>query len=224
MFGIPMLFNSIALEKSYAKNYDTSASVIIEMTKFGSVYTCSGVAISDQIILTSAHCMDNSAGNVKILLDDEYKAGTKNYIEIDYYYKHEKYHGPRSFFKYDISILFLKKKLPKTIKPVKIGPFIKEGKFFRVGYGGRNNENKKKIIAIEPKQLVLKNTYLEFKDSDSVIGDSGGPVFVTDNKQISLVGLHSTVEDGQKTYSVNLIKLKEWVDNKISIHKMNNQK
>lgn len=202
-----------------------SSAVLIEMTKWGKVYTCSGVAIRDDIVLTSAHCMDNTASNVKIILEDEYEPSKNTFVRVSYYIKHEGYDPKKSLYENDLSILFLDKKLPTKFKPTYISDHVMQNLMTRVGYGGRAGKNKKITVPVKPQKIIKDKKYFEFLDSQSVIGDSGGPVFALDKKgHEHLVGLHSTKEGEGKTYSLNLRHFKDWIDQKIKNHKAIEQK
>ena len=50
-------------------------------------------------------------------------------------------------------------------------------------------------------------------DDNSVIGDSGGPIYQVTENGHKLIGIHSTLEGTDKTYIVNLSHYKDWIFN-----------
>ena len=83
----------------------------------------------------------------------------------------------------------------------------------RVGFGGRDGKNIKTWTNPHYLSTTFNSKNFILQDRLSVIGDSGGPIFlVRDNKHI-LIGLHSTLEGTDKTYIVNLSYYHDWIYN-----------
>lgn len=188
---------------------DFSSSALIEVSRNGDLFTSSAVVIKRNVILTAAHSVEN--------IDEGYMHLTNGYHKLNQKIKfkkviiHSEYNKNESNFKNDIALVILENNVPESIRPVKLSDQGKMSDFHvdRIGFGGRNGKNLRtwtnpQIIRQNEKTLILKDTL-------SVIGDSGGPIY-KDNK---LVGIHSTLEGEDKTYAVYVPNYINWINSQL---------
>ncbi len=190
------------------------SSVVIEIKRAEKIYTCSGVVISKTTILTAAHCLEGEVDRVRIYLDKIYHRYNA-YLEVKDYQIHPDYNSEESNFYSDIAKIKLLFPIETeiSIQPVNEKKILK-GQFFRVGFGGRNNSNQRTILNLELKKNSFKNKTVEFYETDSQSGDSGGPIFIKDGERIFLLAIHSTLSYGpQGKYSLNpnIHSFIEWI-------------
>lgn len=200
---------------SKEKNWDDfNSSLLIETKRDGKTYTCTGVAIAPNMVLTAAHCVDE-INSARILLDVSYNALSKNSIETESFFKHPLYNVNNSNFKHDIAIIVLKEDLPKNINIVKVADSKKiaeDKEVDRIGFGGRNNINSRTWTNPKIKGKTLDQLNIVLNDTGSVVGDSGGPVYIKEAGSLKLLGIHSTLEGNDTTYSVNVSEYKSWIN------------
>ena len=183
-----------------------NASVVIEVTRFGGVFTCSGVAVSDKIIITAAHCLEGRVKKIRVFTQEKYDPD-QDFLEIEDFELHPEYHPEVSLYQSDIAKIHLKKKLPESIRIHSIYEGRKiYGELYRFGFGERNGTNIRTIIRPNLKRLNPLEKILELNDEFSMSGDSGGPVFMIYDQKISILAIHSTFSHGpQGNYSLNPI-------------------
>lgn len=195
-----------------------SSAVIVEIKKDHGLFTCSGLAIERDKVLTSAHCV-HGMQKVRVLWGARYNP-KMNGIRSKEIIVHDGYNPELSKYKNDIAIIYLAYKLPRFVGHTQIGKYLNLAPttpLERIGLGGRAGANIKtwtnpSFIAYAQNELALVAT-----DLFAVKGDSGGPVFYRDlNDKLWAVGLHSTLEGTSRTYAVDLRYFVDWIS---SIHK-----
>lgn len=186
------------------KHYNSS--LLIEVTRPKGVFTCTGVAVSKDLIVTAAHCLEGNVVNVRVFLQDHYDAKLPS-LPIKGYKLHPQYNPSTSRFKADLAKIDLKNPLPDDIEihPIYRGTRI-SGKILRFGFGGRNNQNIRTVTNPNLRNVNLKDEVIELNDEFSKSGDSGGPIFMDNGKNISILAIHSTFSFGPEgNYSLNPI-------------------
>lgn len=181
-----------------------NSSLLIEVTRPNGVFTCTGVAVSDQIIVTAAHCLDGKIKKVRIFTQASYNPKQTS-LEIKKYSLHPNYDPIKSRFKSDLAKITLKEKLPAFIKlyPIFEGSKIM-GNLYRFGFGERNKKNLRTVITPTLRKMNTEEEVLELNDQFSKSGDSGGPIFMENGNQISILAIHSTFSHGPEgNYSLN---------------------
>jgi secreted trypsin-like serine protease len=182
-----------------------NSSLVIEVTRPSGVFTCTGVAINQDTVLTAAHCLEGEILKIRVSSSAAYDSKSQFWEALNFDL-HPEYNKTRSNYYADLAKIKLKEKLPSDIR---IYPIVKHdrdlsGQFLRLGFGGRNNQNVRTLIKPQLRQLNNLERVLELDDEYSFSGDSGGPVFMIQKGQIYLVAIHSTLSFGpQGKYSYN---------------------
>jgi Trypsin len=181
-----------------------NSSLLIEVTRPHGVFTCTGVAVSNKIILTAAHCLEGNVKSVRIFIKDKYDPSHAS-LEISGFKIHPNYDGSRSRYKSDLAKIILSEKLPPEISiyPIKRGTKL-FGNMIRFGFGMRNSQNVRTAITPTLRRLNIEEEILELNDEYSRSGDSGGPVYLQYGNEITVLAIHSTFSFGPEgSYSLN---------------------
>lgn len=192
-----------------------NSSLLIEVTRPTGTFTCTGVAINGNTVLTAAHCLEGEILKVRVSNDSVYDVNGK-FWEIDSFELHPDYDSAKSNYRSDLAKIKLKGTLPKNTK---FYPIIKKGtelngKLMRLGFGARGPQNSRTMVIPELKSLRSQEKILELHDMYSYSGDSGGPVFLQNQGQMYLVAIHSTLSFGPEgKYSFNplLSTHRDWI-------------
>ena len=189
---------------------------------------CTGVIIAPRIILSAAHCTTETK-NAQIYFDqikksdyffNSLKIKSSNVLR---WIPHPDYKGNQED-SIDLGIFILKKNIEenKNIKFARFYPEHYQFNFYdqlhRIGMGRRNDKN-------------IKNYFLEFfyeqkgeyilaKDTEGQGGDSGGPIFILQNEQALLIGIHTgrAIDDNEQPigYSfimpITTLKARNWIE------------
>lgn len=197
------------------------STVIIEVTKFGKVYTSTAVAISENVLLTAAHSVDNM-DSAKVLIGRSYKQAVDE-LEVKRCVIHPNYDPKKSFYKNDLAIIILEESLPACVKLEKLpitSQYERGDTFERIGFGGRNQRNRRTWTNPTYKSRTFDCKSFILEDEMSVVGDSGGPIFRHHKGEVELIGIHSTLEGGSQTYIVNLAPYRKWIEANLEIYKV----
>lgn len=203
-----------------ATNIDWSnfnSGLVIEVTRPSGVFTCSGVAINPTTVITAAHCLSGRIERVRIFDSATYNAKDKSWWDGGNFEIHPQYNFEASNYKFDLAKIKLTKKLPNEITFYPIAKNEKEidGKFLRIGFGGRDNKNSRTLITPSFKRLSPLDKTIELNDHFSYSGDSGGPVFIQNQGQMYLVAIHSTLSygpEGKFSYNPLLAPNRSWLE------------
>ena len=173
-----------------------NSSLLIEVTRPHGVFTCTGVAVSPEIIVTAAHCLEGAVKSVRIFTQEKYDP-RQAALKIRNFSLHPNYHPELSRYQSDVAKIKLAEKLPSFIRiyPIMKGKNI-SGEIYRFGFGARNDKNIRTVITPTLKYVNLKENVLELNDEFSRSGDSGGPIFLKNGDEISLLAIHSTYSFG----------------------------
>lgn len=181
-----------------------NASLLIEVTRPTGVFTCTGVAVSNKIILTAAHCLAGKVKGVRVFIQDHYDPNSSS-LEIKSYELHPLYQPNSSLYQADIAKISLKDPLSDDIQiyPIHTSRNI-FGKLLRLGFGLREGQNIRTLITPALRRINPEENVLELFDEYSRSGDSGGPIFLEEGERLSLLAIHSTFSHGPEgNYSLN---------------------
>lgn len=198
-------------------NWDLYCSaLIVEVFRNGNPYTSTAVAINRKILITAAHSVVGFE-SASIYIGESYRDYDERFKVKDCVI-HPDYDREKSLFQNDLALIVLEEELPELCKfePISKTNSLKSGDLVdRVGFGSRNERNKRTWTNPTYKSRTedMKNLILE--DGHSVIGDSGGPIFKTVDGGVELVGIHSTLEGTSKTYVANLPFYLDWIEDTI---------
>lgn len=201
----------IVTKKKQIEWSDLNSALLLEVKREKNIFTSSSVAIAPQVILTAAHSVEG-IDSAKIFLDSHYKGDSKNFIRVADVIIHPDYAQSESNFLNDIAILILEKPLPQNIKiyPIHEGNLLK-GELSRIGFGERAHINARNWT--NPRYIAhpCDHRYFMCEDTFSVVGDSGGPLFIKSGRGLKLAGIHSTLEGKSLTYAVKVDAYKKWI-------------
>lgn len=192
-----------------------NSSLLIEVTRPTGTFTCTGVAINKNTILTAAHCLEGEILKIRVSNDSTYNPKGP-FFEVESFELHPEYNSTASNYRSDIAKIKMKGELPKGTK---FFPIIKKdshlnGKLLRLGFGARGSENIRTVVTPVLKSIRTHEKILELSDMYSYSGDSGGPVFLQNQGQMYLVAIHSTLSfgpEGKYSYNPLLSSHREWI-------------
>jgi hypothetical protein len=196
------------------KNFNSC--LVIEVTRKDGIYTSSAVAINATTVVTAAHCLDGEVLKVRVSNNFFYNPKGK-FLEVESFDLHPEYDQKVSNYECDLAKITLKKPLPKStvFYPIMKAKPEYDGKFFRLGYGGRDSKNVRTLTNPQLKNFCHLTEVLELDDQHSYSGDSGGPIFIQSKGQLYLVAIHSTLSFGPLgNFTLNplLSTQKEWLE------------
>ena len=199
-----VLFMSVQLfaQENVWLNYNSS--LLIEVTRPNGVFTCTGVAVTKNLLLTAAHCLDGEVKKVRVFTQEHYDPKLPS-LETAGFELHPKYNPDSSRYKNDIAKLKLKQALPEDIiiQPIHKDKSL-DGKLYRFGFGARGNSNIRTVITPRFRKYNDADSVIELDDMFSYSGDSGGPIFLTRGNKTELLAIHSTFSHGPEgQYSFN---------------------
>lgn len=204
---------------AYAQNdidwNNFNSSLVIEVTRPEGKFTCSGVAIKDDMVLTAAHCLSGEILKIRVFTQATYNPKSKS-IEGKSFDLHPEYNKDKSNYKADLAKIKLAEKLPESTM---IFPILKnesnfKGKILRVGFGARANNNIRTLITPQFKDIKVTEKVLELDDMYSYSGDSGGPIFIQRDGQMYLAAIHSTLSygpEGKFSFNPLVSGQKDWI-------------
>jgi V8-like Glu-specific endopeptidase len=193
-----------------------NSTLLIEVTRPEGTFTCTGVAIKNDVVLTAAHCLEGSILKIRVFNQPTYNPNAKAWT-VQNFEIHPDYNKENSNFKSDIARIKLNEELPADTV---IYPILKKkndlhGKILRLGYGARSQSNIRTLITPEFKSLRNQESVLELNDMYSFSGDSGGPIFIQRDGQMYLVAIHSTLShgpEGKFSFNPLLSTQREWIN------------
>lgn len=191
-----------------------NSSLLIEVTREKGVFTCTGVAVTQTLIVTAAHCLEGDVKKVRIFTQSSYDPNAPA-IAVKSFKIHPDYHPKDSRYNSDLGKIVLAEKLPGNIK---IYPIYKEpiitGSLYRFGFGMRNKKNLRTVITPTFKQVLYAEKVVELNDTYSFSGDSGGPIYLQQGANSFVLAVHSTLSygpQGRFSYNPLLSSYSDWI-------------
>jgi coagulation factor 9 (Christmas factor) len=192
-----------------------NSSLLIEVTRPTGVFTCTGVAINKNTILTAAHCLEGEILKIRVSTESQYNKDGM-FLSVESFDLHPEYNSQKSNYRSDIAKIKLSEELPKGTM---FYPIIKKdaelnGKILRLGFGARGANNIRTLVTPEFKTIRNQEKTLELNDMYSYSGDSGGPIFMQNKGQMYLVAIHSTLSfgpEGKHSFNPLLSSHREWI-------------
>jgi hypothetical protein len=192
-----------------------NSTVLVEISRGERTFICSGFFVTPKKILTSAHCLDGLVSQVRIFTHNKYN-NQNEFLKIQDFHIHPEYDPLISNFHADIAVIELKYPYVKLIKTPEINCQKNLwGSFVRLGFGKRLEENQRTSLLLKLKRNLPESSYLEFFETDSQSGDSGGPIYLVNDKKISLLAIHSTLSFGplgRYSFNPKICSFKKWID------------
>ncbi len=199
------------------------SSLIVELRRGGKIYTCSGVLVSPDTALTAGHCAEGVTA-LRVSNAASYQPQSPNWIPVARSFVHREYSPDDSLYGSDVALLKLRGSFPFALHyPQLSNPQIDSEvlpgmRVERIGYGGRNNENRRSLIF--PRFASWNNVAyapIAGKNFDpyAVLGDSGGPVFyrpLGPTGPVILIGIHSTWDEKTNfAYFSRISRFAAWI-------------
>lgn len=191
-----------------------NSSLLIEVTRTKGVFTCTGVALTPELIVTAAHCLDGDVKSIRVFTNSSYDPKAPS-IAVKSFKTHPDYHPKDSRFMSDVGKIVLAQKLPANIRiyPIYQGTDI-YGSLYRFGFGARNKKNARTVITPTFKKLIPDEKAIQLNDTYSYSGDSGGPIYVKQGPNHYVLAIHSTLSfgpEGRYSYNPLLASYFSWI-------------
>ena len=194
--------------------HEFNSSLCIEVTRPTGIFTCTGVAVSNDVVVTAAHCLDGEILKVRIFTESAYNRNNKSLL-VKSFKIHPDYKPQNSRYLSDMAKIYLAEKLPSSIRilPIFRGHF-NYGDLYRFGFGERNKKNLRTVITPRLLRMDFENKIVELNDTFSYSGDSGGPIYLKQGSDIYVLAIHSTLSfgpAGKYSYNPLLDTYRTWI-------------
>ncbi len=206
-----MLMEDFATASDWEK---FNSSLLIEVTRSTGVFTCSGIAVSGQLVITAAHCLEGDVKKVRVFTQESYNPAYPS-LEVESFKIHQNYNPQNSPFVSDLAKIKMKKNFLPFIKlyPIYTGTSF-DSPLYRFGFGARNKKNLRTVITPKFKTFDHVQHIIELNDMFSRSGDSGGPIYIQNGKDIFVLAIHSTFSHGPEgnfSYNPLLAPYLPWI-------------
>jgi secreted trypsin-like serine protease len=179
--------------------------VVDDVTGESDISGCSGSMITEDIVLTAAHCV-KKRGKMSVVFSPMAESAHALRINVKKYLAHSKYTEENfinwKMMKEDIALLKLERKKPKSYEILNLTtdfPRIKKSfPFFSIGYGYNNAEvlgyaygAQSTGVSFDPN---LNYFIADQRNAKGICpGDSGGPAIVSKEKRHYVIGVAQAV-------------------------------
>lgn len=163
---------------------------------------CTGSLVASNVVLTAAHCVNESPEKLRIVFGVDVKK-TKEIRDADQFTQHPNWDRHMPSGEGDLALIHFKGELPTGFAPVKLAnPDLKlkiGQKVLMMGYGVTDGETESGAGKLRQTGSVIleQRSPTEFvsdgKKSSVCFGDSGGPSFIKAGKEYIQWGVASSV-------------------------------
>jgi secreted trypsin-like serine protease len=182
----PKIFNG-----SDCANPQRSPVVQLLILEGGNPYTCSGVMLTPNRVLSAAHCFPAGAQRVSAVVNDA--NGVVGLVAARSWVRHPDYQENFSTLLNDVAVVTLSEAMPNPTMPLLVSsPSRKGDEVFVAGWGLPNSElSVGYAVLFKVTALQLE---VDFKGqlSNTCVGDSGGPAYRAVGGRQGVVGLTSS--------------------------------
>ena len=206
-----------------------NAAVLLRVKKQNTHFICSGALIQNNIVVTAAHCLDG-ASEVQVTNDPILQKAGNHFVMTTEWKMHPGYTG-NNLTGIDLAVIKLKSpieiKIYFTPTPMPAKKQLGKIDFQRIGFGIRDGINKRNLFSENSIKYSIGSHYIQAYDENGLVGDSGGPVFLTYDQQansLALIGVHSgrkqdakgALENYSNTLALN-DELVGWIQKMVSV-------
>ena len=204
-----LIFLLLPFVNAYALDFSLYEGAIgLTVKKGEKSYICSAVAINRRVLVTAAHCLDKCS-NVKAYTGFDINSPEESY-EVSQFKIHPSYNREKSYIDYDVAKILLKRPLPIDTPIYQIAPVKSYFELNRVGFGGREEDNKRTVVT-GLRDFQFNTQTIHMQDLFSHSGDSGGPILQNIYGKLYLVAVHSTLEKKEISKNPLLWPLRPWL-------------
>lgn len=194
---------------AYALDFSLYEGAIgLSVKKGEKSYICSAVAINRWVLVTAAHCLDKCS-KVKAYSGFDIK-NPEEFFEVSRFKIHPSYNREKSYIDFDVAKILLTRPLPVDTPIYQIAEVKSHFELNRVGFGGREKENKRTVVT-GLRDFIFDQETISMQDNFSHSGDSGGPIFQNIYGKLYLVAVHSTLEKKEISRNPLLWPLRPWL-------------
>lgn len=187
---------------------------------------CTGSLVSDDIVLTAAHCVDHDPTKLTVVFShDTHTAKDSDVRAVDHFTQNHRWQNPTKTGRGDLALLHFTGGLPDGYQPVELEPSsfnIGDGaSTLMLGFGvtdglshagsGVLRETETAVIGRESKTEVITDG----QKSSVCFGDSGGPAFVNLENQWVQWGVASSVANqscNEASVHTDLHSYLKWIE------------